>query len=97
MTLQGGLAMTDTDTTAKARDTGTLIRQWQASTKRAEQIAADLAAKIAVGKLHRYEELPSQAVLADEYDVSVRTITRVKNLLAVHNFLTMEYRRYYIA
>ena len=89
--------MTDTDTTAEAMDTGTLIRQWQSSAKRAEQIAADLAGKIAFGRLHRYEELPSQAALADEYDVSERTITRVKNLLADHNFLTMEYRRYYIA
>lgn len=72
--------MMDTGTTVEASNTDILIKQWQASKKRVEQIAAELAAKIADGQLHRWKELPPQAVLADEYDVSERTITSVKNL-----------------
>jgi DNA-binding GntR family transcriptional regulator len=64
---------------------------------RVERIAAELAAEIDAGRLHRWEELPSLAVLADEYDVAERTITSVKRLLAVHDFLTLEKRRYYVA
>ena len=89
--------MTGTDATAEAGGTDALIKRWRASHKRVEQIAAELAAKIAAGQLRRWEELPSQAALADEYDVSERTITSAKTLLAVHDFLTMENRRYYIA
>jgi DNA-binding GntR family transcriptional regulator len=89
--------MADTGTTVKATDTDALIKQWRASGKRVEQIAAELAAKIDAGRLHRWEELPPVSVLADEYGVSERTITSVKNSLAVHGFLTKENRRYYIA
>jgi DNA-binding GntR family transcriptional regulator len=80
-----------------ATDTDALIKRWRASEKRVEQIAAELAAKIDVGQLHRWAELPPRVVLADEYDVSERAITSVKSLLAVHGFLAMENRRYYIA
>ena len=89
--------MAGADTTIKASDTDALIKQWRASGKRIEQIAAELAAKIDAGRLHRYEELPLLAVLTKEYDVSKRTLTSVKKLLAVHDFLTLENRRYYIA
>jgi DNA-binding GntR family transcriptional regulator len=84
-------------TTAEARDTSALIRGWRISPKRVEQVAADLALRIETGQLHRWDELPPQAVLADEYDVTERTMTSVKSLLAVHGFLTLENRRYYIA
>jgi len=74
-----------------------LIRAWKVSSKRTEQIAADLARKIGAGQLHRWDEMPGQAVLAAEYDVAERTITTVKSLLAVHGFLTLENGRYYVA
>lgn len=86
-----------TDTTVEASGTDALIKQWRASEKRVEQIAAELAAKIAAGTMGRWEPLPPQAVLADEHDVSERTISSVKSLLAVHDFLALENRRYYIA
>ena len=89
--------MADAGTTVNAPDTDALLKRWRASAKRVEQIAAELAAKIDAGRLHRWEELPLVSVLADEYDVSERTISSVKNLLAVHGFLTRENRRYYIA
>lgn len=89
--------MTSTSTTAEAADTDVLIKQWRASARRVEQIAADLASKIDCGQLHRWSELPPRAELADEYDVTERTITSVKSLLAVHHFLTQQNRRYYIA
>ena len=38
--------MADTGTTVRATDTDALIKQWRASAKRVEQIAAELAAKI---------------------------------------------------
>jgi DNA-binding GntR family transcriptional regulator len=89
--------MAGTDATVETADTDALIKQWRVSANSVEQIAAELAAKIAAGQLHRWAELPSQAALADEYDVTERTITSVKRLLAVHNFLTLENRRYCIA
>jgi Bacterial regulatory proteins, gntR family len=78
--------MTDADTAVEATDTDTLIKRWRASERHAEQIAAELAAKIDAGRLHRWAELPPLAVLADEYDVSERTITSVKKLLVSRVF-----------
>jgi DNA-binding GntR family transcriptional regulator len=89
--------MSGTDTAVAVADAGALIRRWRASGKRTEQIAAELAAKIAAGRLHRWQELPTRAVLAEDYDVSESTITSVKSLLAAHSFLTLENRRYYVA
>jgi DNA-binding GntR family transcriptional regulator len=83
-----------------ARDTQdayALIKRWRLSAKRTEQIAADLALKIHTGQLHRWGEMPRQAALADQYDVTERTITSAKSLLAVHGFLTLENGRYYVA
>jgi DNA-binding GntR family transcriptional regulator len=93
---RGGGVVTDTSTTSHA-DTSDLIRSWRASSKRVEQIAADLALKIDTGQLHRWDELPRQSVLAGDYNVTERTITSVKSLLAVHEFLTLENGRYYVA
>jgi DNA-binding GntR family transcriptional regulator len=67
--------MTGADTAIEATDTDTVIKRWRASERRVEQIAAELAAKIDAGRLHRWAELPSLPVLADEYDVSERTIS----------------------
>lgn len=89
--------MNGTDEPARAQDADSLIREWLKSGKRAEKIAADLAAKIASGQLHRWQELPTLAALAREHDVSERTISTVKSLLAVHGFLTLDERRYYVA
>jgi hypothetical protein len=66
--------MTDTDTAVEATDTDVLIKRWRASERRVEQIAAELAAKIDAGRPHRWQELPPQAVLADEYDVTERPL-----------------------
>lgn len=78
-------------------DTGTLITEWCVSSRRVEQIAADLAAKIGAGQIHRWQQLPTLAVLSDEYEVTERTISSAKALLAAHGFLTLENRRYYVA
>jgi DNA-binding GntR family transcriptional regulator len=86
--------MTDTDTAVEATDTDVLIKRWRASDRRVEQIAAELAAKIDAGRPHRWQELPWQAVLADEYGVTERTITSVKRLLAAQDFLTLNKGRY---
>jgi hypothetical protein len=44
-----------------AADTDALIKSWRASKKRVEQIAAELAAKIDAGQLHRWAEFPPRA------------------------------------
>ena len=82
---------------ARTTCTGALSRTWRRSSKRTEQIAADQAQKIGAGQLHRWDEMPRQAALAAEYDVTERTITTVKSLLADHGFLTLENGRYYVA
>jgi DNA-binding GntR family transcriptional regulator len=89
--------VTSTDATAGTGDADTLIKRWRGSGNRAGRIAADLAAKIDAGRLHRWDELPSRAALAAEYDVSESTIGIAKKLLADHDFLIIENRRYYIA
>jgi DNA-binding GntR family transcriptional regulator len=83
--------MTDT------QDTDELVKEWRASTRRVEQIAADLAMKIDGGQFHRWDELPKMFVLSNEYECAQRTITSAKNLLEVHGFLTLENGRYYVA
>jgi DNA-binding GntR family transcriptional regulator len=89
--------MTDTGTTAHASDTDALIRRWRAQGNRSEQIAPELAAKITGSQMRTWDELPSPAALAGEYDVSQRTIARAKSLLADHDFLVRANGRYYIA
>jgi DNA-binding transcriptional MocR family regulator len=72
------------------------ITEW-ANGGMAKQIAADLARKINGGTLHRYQELPSNPQLADEWDVSQRTISAAKKILGDHGILKLENRRYYVA
>jgi DNA-binding GntR family transcriptional regulator len=84
-------------TARDTRDAYALIKRWRLSSRRTEQVAADLALKIHTGQLHRWADMPSQADLAGRYDVAERTITSVKSLLAVHGFLTLENGRYYVA
>jgi hypothetical protein len=59
-----------TDATIEATDTDALKKRWRESSRRVEQIAAETAAKIDAGWLHRWAELPALEVLADEYDVT---------------------------
>jgi len=89
--------MTSTGVTTETRDTGSLMRQWRASRKRPEQVAAEMAAKITAGQMHAWEELSTSAELADEYDTSESTIKRAKRLLAAHGFMALEEGRYYVA
>lgn len=64
-------------TVRDTQDAYALIKRWRLSAKRTEQVAADLALKIRTGQLHRWAELPSQAALAEQYDVAEGTITSV--------------------
>jgi len=89
--------MTSDGTAAETGGTDTLIKQWRASASSSEQVAASLAAKINGGQLRTWDDLPSLATLADEHDVSQRTVTRAKTLLAGHGFLTLQGGRYYVA
>jgi hypothetical protein len=89
--------MTDTGTAAEASDTDALIRRRRGSANRAQEIAADLARKITAGELRPYAELPPVAALTREYDVSDRTISNAKSLLAEHGFLKKEGRRLVVA
>jgi DNA-binding GntR family transcriptional regulator len=92
-----GRQPTATDTSAETRNADALIKQWRASFRHVDQIAAALATKIDCGQYHRWEDLPPQSVLADEYDVTERTVTNVKRLLAAHGFLALENGRYHVA
>jgi DNA-binding transcriptional regulator YhcF (GntR family) len=83
--------------TAEAGDIDALIKTWRASSRRTEQVAAELAAKIARGQAHPWDEMLPLSALADEYAVDPSTIGRVKRLLAHHGFLTKTGQRYHVA
>lgn len=78
-------------------DTDRLIREWEASPSMARKIAAGIARKIASGNMHRYEDLPPNAALAGEWDVSERTVSAAKSLLGDHGLLILSNKRYYVA
>jgi DNA-binding GntR family transcriptional regulator len=78
-------------------DTDTLIKKWEASQNMAQKIAAGIARKIASGSMHPYEDLPPKSALADEWDVSERTVTAAKSILRYYGILILENRRYYVA
>lgn len=71
--------MTETVTTVQATDTDALIQAVAGVRKARRADRRRTGRKIAVGQLHRWKELPSLAVLADEYDVTERAITSVKS------------------
>jgi DNA-binding GntR family transcriptional regulator len=73
------------------------VRQWMSDRSMAKIIAADLAAAINKGLLNRWHDLPDSATLADDYGVSVRTVSRAKRLLADHDLLVRAGGRYYVA
>ncbi len=72
------------------------ISEW-ASGGKASQVAASLAREITGGTLRRYAELPASSQLAREHDVSERTVSAAKKLLADHGILKLENRRYHVA
>jgi DNA-binding GntR family transcriptional regulator len=59
--------------------------------------AADLAEQINSGSLPAWHELPVMSELTRKYDVSPRTVSKVKTILANHGLLQMECRRYVVA
>ena len=61
-----------------------------------KRMAADLARRINSGIMEQYAELPSNA-LADEWDVSERTVRKAKKLLADHGLLRKDGCNYYVA
>jgi DNA-binding GntR family transcriptional regulator len=73
------------------------IRQWASDRSLARIIASDLAAAINKGLLHRWNDLPDNASLADDYGTSARTVGRAKRLLADHGLLVKAGGRYYVA
>jgi DNA-binding GntR family transcriptional regulator len=73
------------------------IRQWMSDRSIAKIIAGDLAAAIDKGLLNRWNDLPDNASLADDYGVSSRTVGRAKRLLADHGLLVKAGVRYYVA
>jgi DNA-binding GntR family transcriptional regulator len=85
-----------TDTARPAGPAPEEISEW-ANGGMAKQIAADLARKINSGQLHRYRELPLNSELADDWDVSERTVSVAKKILGDHRILKLENRRYYVA
>ena len=63
------------------------IREWALSNRPVMRIAADIAKRIKSGRYRRYQQLPPNDDIADEYGVSVRTLIRAKQLLAKHKVL----------
>jgi DNA-binding GntR family transcriptional regulator len=78
-------------------DAWKLIQRWDASGNVAKQVAAGIAREITNGKLSRYSDLPPVEKIADENDVSARTVYNAKKILADHGLLIKESGRYYIA
>ena len=73
------------------------IRQWMSDRSIVKIIAGDLAAAISKGLLNRWNDLPDNASLTDDYGVSGRTVSRAKRLLADHGLLVKAGGRYYVA
>jgi DNA-binding GntR family transcriptional regulator len=61
-----------------------------------KRMAADLARKINAGIIDPWTELPPNAALADEWDISERTARKAKQLLADHGLLHKENGHYYV-
>jgi DNA-binding GntR family transcriptional regulator len=72
------------------------IMEWQRGSMR-ERVAADLASRITSGKITKWGELPLNRTLADQWDVSHRTVSSAKKLLADAGLLAKEGTRYYVA
>jgi DNA-binding GntR family transcriptional regulator len=72
------------------------IMKWQRGTM-AERVAAHLASQINNGKLSKWDSLPLNRDLADNWNVSERTISKAKRLLGGQGMLTLVDGRYYVA
>jgi DNA-binding GntR family transcriptional regulator len=71
------------------------IGEWEkGGTKK--RMAADLARKINAGIIDPWTELPPNAALADEWDVSEGTASKAKKLLADHGLLRKENGKHYV-
>lgn len=71
------------------------ILAWSCDTSPRLRIAARLAREVMDGKYGNWKLLPSASALADEYDVSPRTVDRAKHLLADRGLMRREGRYYY--
>jgi DNA-binding GntR family transcriptional regulator len=72
------------------------IMRWQRGSMR-ERVAADLASRITSGQITKFNDLPLNRTLAGEWDVSHRTVSSAKKLLADEGLLTKDGTRYYVA
>jgi DNA-binding transcriptional MocR family regulator len=73
-----------------------LILCWAHGTAH-ERTAAAILRQIASGRLTRWSDLPPLARLAEENDVSERTVSKAKRLLAGHGALVKQVGRYYVS
>jgi DNA-binding GntR family transcriptional regulator len=74
----------------------TIISEWANSRDVAARVAASLAKKIQDGRYRQYQQLPPNADLASEYDVSITTVLRAKRMLARHSVLAKDDSRIYV-
>ena len=81
---------------ASAASSASLIFAWSRGSA-PERAAAAILGQIATGRVTRWSELPPVARLAEENDVSERTVFKAKRLLAKHGALVKETGRYYVA
>jgi DNA-binding GntR family transcriptional regulator len=72
------------------------IMEWQRGTM-AERVAADLASQIDRGSVSKWGSLPLNRTVAEKWDVSERTVTKAKRLLADHGVLVADGNRFYVA
>jgi DNA-binding GntR family transcriptional regulator len=73
-----------------------LIMRWQRGTM-TERVAADLASQIGKGSVSKWGSLPLNRTVAEKWDVSERTVTKAKRLLADHGVLVVDGKRFYVA
>lgn len=72
------------------------ISEWEYSRDRTMRVAADLAKRIRSGRYRQYDQLPPNADLASEYDVSIATLVRAKRMLAGHSVLAKDDSNVYV-
>lgn len=73
-----------------------LIMNWSHGSA-PERTAAAILRQIAAGHLTRWTDLPPVARLAEDNDVSERTVSTAKQLLAARGALVKQAGRYYVA
>jgi DNA-binding GntR family transcriptional regulator len=72
------------------------IMKWQRGTM-AERVAADLASQIQTGNISKWASLPLNRAIAGKWDVSERTVSKAKRLIADQGLLVADGKRFYVA